>query len=531
MTIPSNIESLTAAELRTLVIELLERVADLSRIVLEQREEIARLKGLKGRPDIKPPSGPSGMEKASRSASSKTGKRRGGGPKTARRTIHEDCVIEAAVPEGSRFKGYEDFVVQDLVVRSHVTRYRRERWVTADGRQVLAPLPVGVGGGHFGPALRRFVLAQYHECQVTMPRLLVQLRSIGIDISKRQLVRLLIGGQDKFVEEARDVLRTGLTAAAWISVDDTGARHRGRNGVCTQIGNAFFTAFRTTQSKSRLNFLDCLRAGHTDYVINAEALAYMAGRSLSGAVIAQLAGHTLQHFDDEAAWMTHLASLAIADLAVTPNPVAIATQGALWGAITDHGFLAGTVVLSDDAGQFNVGHHALCWIHAERLVHKLEAFTEKDRRARDTVRALIWWYYRDLIAYRSDPTPRRKAQMKARFNRIFKRRTGFATLDRLLKRLLANKAELLVVLDRPDIPLHTNGSENDIRCFVTKRKISGGTRSDIGRDCRDAFLSLLKTCNKLGIRFWDYLGERLAVPDHIAVVPLPDIIRARYATA
>ena len=121
--------------------------------------------------------------------------------------------------------------------------------------------------------------------------------------------------------------------------------------------------------------------------------------------------------------------------------------------------------------------------------------------------------------------------MKTRFDRIFKRRTGFATLDRLLKRLLANKAELLVVLDRPDIPLHTNGSENDIRCFVTKRKISGGTRSDIGRDCRDAFLSLLKTCNKLGISFWDYLGERLAVPDHIALVPRPDIIRARYAPA
>ena len=78
--------------------------------------------------------------------------------------------------------------------------------------------------------------------------------------------------------------------------------------------------------------------------------------------------------------------------------------------------------------------------------------------------------------------------MRARFDRIFKRRTGFATLDRLLARLHANKAELLMVLDRPEIPLHTNGSENDIRCHVTKRKISGGTRSDTGRDCRDAFL-------------------------------------------
>ena len=187
--------------------------------------------------------------------------------------------------------------------------------------------------------------------------------------------------------------------------------------------------------------------------------------------------------------------------------------------------------VSDDAGQFNVGRHALCWIHAERLVHKLEAFTEEGRRAKETVRALIWWYYRDLIAYQANPTPRRRAEMKARFDRIFKRRTGFATLDRLLKRLFANKPELLVVLDRPGIPLHTNGSENDIRCFVTKRKISGGTRSDAGRDCRDAFLGLLKTCNKLGIRFWDYLGARLAVPDGSTIEPLPDIIRMRAALA
>src|SRR5262249_39823058 len=81
----------------------------------------------------------------------------------------------------------------------------------------------------------------------------------------------------------------------------------------------------------------------------------------------------------------------------------------------------------------------------------------------------------------------------------------FVTLDRLLARLHANKAELLKVIERPDIPLHTNGSENDIRCHVTRRKVSGGTRSDLGRDARDTFLALAKTCAKLGISFWNYL--------------------------
>ena len=123
--------------------------------------------------------------------------------------------------------------------------------------------------------------------------------------------------------------------------------------------------------------------------------------------------------------------------------------------------------------------------------------------------------------------PRRRTELRARFDRIFKRQTGFATLDRLLARLHAKKPELLLVLDHPQIPLHTNGSENDIRCQVTRRKISGGTRSDIGRDCRDAFLSLAKTCAKLGIAFWDYLGARLATPGNSPVQYLPEIVTAR----
>ena len=158
-------------------------------------------------------------------------------------------------------------------------------------------------------------------------------------------------------------------------------------------------------------------------------------------------------------------------------------------------------------------------------------YTEHSRMAQQTLRALIWWFYRDLLAYQREPSRRRKAEMRARFDRIFKRRTGFVTLDRLLARLHANKAELLMVLDRPHIPLHTNGSERDIRCHVIKRKISGGTRSDAGRDCRDAFLGLAKTCAKLGIAFWDYLADRLEIPNQPAVQSLPALVEQRCASA
>ena len=162
--------------------------------------------------------------------------------------------------------------------------------------------------------------------------------------------------------------------------------------------------------------------------------------------------------------------------------------------------------------------------HAERLVHKLDTFTDLHRTAQQRMRKLIWNFYADLKLYRANPSKNRRVVLRARFDRIFRRRTGFVTLDRLLARLQANKAELLMVLQRPEIPLHTNGSENDIRCQVIRRKVSAGTRSDTGRD---AFLGLVKTCAKHGIAFWGYLGSRLRVPGQPPIPPLPNFVRCR----
>src|SRR3954451_11991443 len=385
MSAPEKIalSGLPRGELEALVERLLEENAALRRAVAGLQAEVATLKGVKRRPEVKP----SGMKKATEPGPTGTGRGRGAkGSKGARVTVHEERVVAAAdVPAAARFKGYEDFLVQDLVLRPRVVRLRRERWLTPDGRTVVAPMPAGITG-HFGPELRRFVLAQYHQGQVTVPRLVAQLRAIGILVSKRQVVRLLNQGQDAFLAEAREVLRAGLATADWISVDDTGARHRHRNGVCTQLGNGHFAAFATTGSKSRLNFLEVLRAGFADYVINAEALAYMRRRSLAGSVIASLAQHPEHHFADEAAWSAHLERLRITALTVTPDPVRIATEGAVWGSIQAHGLLPDTVILSDDAGQFALDRHALCWVHAERLVHKLDTFTDRQHAAQQLVR-------------------------------------------------------------------------------------------------------------------------------------------------
>ncbi len=190
---PPDIEALDLDGLKRLVLQLLEEVESLKVENAALREEIARLKGLKGRPKL----APSGMEEAwARRGANQGGTGRRGG-KLKRLVIDEERVIGARVPAGSRFKGYEDYVVQDLILRPHVIRFRRERWLTPAAKTIVAPLPAGIAG-HYGPELRRYVLAQYHQGQVTVPRLVGELNDLGLDISKRQVMRLLIEGQDGY---------------------------------------------------------------------------------------------------------------------------------------------------------------------------------------------------------------------------------------------------------------------------------------------------------------------------------------------
>lgn len=210
-------------------------------------------------------------------------------------------------------------------------------------------------------------------------------------------------------------------------------------------------------------------------------------------------------FADLAAWQARLRQLGI----TRPRHVRIASEGALLGSLIAHGVSADLVILSDGAGQYDVLAHAACWIHAERPLARLIPYSEKHREAIATVRRGIWELYQDLKAYRQHPEPSRRRDLESRFEALCGQRTGFPSIDGVLKGMRKHRAALLRVLDRPEIPLHTNLSESHLRDYVKKRKISGSTRSELGRQARDTFASLKKTCRELGVNFWAYLQDRV----------------------
>ncbi len=500
-----------------------EQIHLLKEQVHEFKDEIARLKGEKPRPKIRP----SSLEKP-KDESSQEGTGRGKRPGSSKRnktrelTIHETIKIPPdTIPKGSRFKGYEDYTVQDLVLETHNTMYRVERWETPDGEVIRGKLPTKGCNSHFGLTLVSFILYQYYHAHVTQPLIWEQLLEYGVDISKGQVNRIITEGHDHFHREKDDILKVGLEVSSYLHTDDTGARHQGKNGNCTHIGNSYFAWVESTSSKNRINFLQLLRAGNMDYVLNSDGLAYMAAHRMPHDPLNQLAALKDHVYSNEAEWMALLSCLGI----TKSSHVRIATEGALLGSVIHHGIHPDVVIVSDDAGQFNVLRHALCWVHAERLIHKLVGFTDEHRLAVAAKRSEIWDFYAELKAYKQAPTVDKKAELDRQFDTIFKDKTCYVTLNRALMRLHKNKAELLLVLDRPDIPLHNNESERDIREYVKKRKISGSTRSDLGRRCRDTFASLKKTCRKLHVSFWQYLKDRVSGSNTVPL--LPEMIRQR----
>jgi len=503
----------------------LNAIAQLQEENQRLKDEIAMLKGQKPRPKI-PPSALEGA-KSKDKQNDKNKLFRGKHPrrkKTAHLEIHaRNRIKPESIPAGAVFKGCQKFAVQDIILRPYNTIYELERWQLPDGTYLTGKLPENIQG-HYGPQLVCYILHQYYGCRVTEPLLFVQLKEIGVLISEGQLSNILIQAKEAFHQEKNELLPAGIAATGQVKVDDTGARHRGHNGYSTIIGNEYFTYIVSTDSKSRINFLQVLHGDSPRYLINEDTMEYIESIKpshwLGGYLLLQAKNCSMNQTE----WEAFLLGINIR----SNGDVKLVTEAALFASLIANGIPKDLGVHGDDAGQFNVFVRSLCWIHEERHYRKLIPLDDATRQAIEQVRGEIWNLYKRLQEYQLAPSENLKVKLSTGFDDLFlNKKTTSPTLNHQLAKTYAKKAELLRVLERPETPLHNNGTETDAREMVVKRKISGGTRSEEGQKCRDTFISIKKTCVKLGICFLRFLEDRIG---RLSEIPrLAHIILARSA--
>lgn len=517
-----QIPTILEEELTPTVKALLDIVSQCVQIIESQKieiqllkDEIARLKGRSPKPKIKASTLDEDLIKKKRRSRKERKKRQ----KKSTTTFQEVKLKPDILPAGSKFKGYKNYTVQNIEIQSQTILYRRECWISSEGNSIVASLPDYVHG-HYGIELKQHILHLNYDLNVPQELILDSLYELGIKISAGQLNNILTEGHDVFHNEKEALLETGLNVSSYISVDDTGARHNGKNGYCTHIGNEVFSYFKSTESKSRVNFLKILRGRDRDYVLSEDSFEYMSLQNLPPDKKNRLIRKLNKKFADDKEWDEFLKMVGIR----SEKEVRIVTEAALIGSILSHGINKDLVILSDDAGQFEIVLvlHALCWLHAERKLAGIVPINDYQKKIVDDIRGMVWNFYQALKEYKQSPAKDTKLLLESQFDTIFTQKTEFEDINKALSLIQQNKKELLLVLERPEVPLHNNISENSIRIYVTKRKIHGGTRSELGRQCRDTFMSLKKTCRKSGISFREYILDRLA--DKGSIPPLSKIL-------
>jgi hypothetical protein len=453
------------------------------------------------------------------------------GQKSSKKLVADKDIIlkidASKLPKEARFNGYEDYYVQDLIIKKEVICYKRARYILPDGRSILAPLPNNVQDS-FGNTLKTFIAHQYHVARTPKNKIKELLEDLGIAISEGQIHNILMELADKLKKESELILKEGLKSDQ-IRTDDTGARHKKMNYYTTVIQNKFFAYFKTESSKSRKNFLRILQGSNIKYVFNEAAYNYMHELGIKSEVISKLFIHKDIEFASLNEFEKVLSVLGIDKYTTGQNVLKTIEEAALLGGVFSIGVNLNAVLMSDNAPQFKkiFATHALCWVHMIRSISKIVPATEKESKEINWVLDSIWAFYKKLKTYQDKPNIEQNNGLIEEFDQIFGQTVESQSLLESLYTFKKYKKALLCVLEHPKTPLHNNSSESDIRPAVIKRKISGPTRSEQGRIARDSGLTVTKTSRKLGISPWKYLND--SISNNPEISQLSKIVAERVA--
>jgi len=501
-----TLQALDRESLIQIVLNLQEEIHDHRIALQELKDELRRLRGEKGRPRLNP-AVPDEASKEQSKRRTAQGRKSG---KIITVTRRERLAIDQRIlPNDAVFKGTRKILIQDIKILTDNVEFEIERFYSPSEKKTYeASLPLGYDGSFFGPGIRHLVLALHYQGRLPQKLLQTLLSGMGVLISEGEISALLLksGG---FEEEQAAARQAGTEKHDYQHIDDTGARLAGKNGATIVTGNESFVAYRTGPQKDRLSALKALCGTDTlAYRIDDEAIVYVRKKLPTTTLDAVLAKFKNQFFPTDSNFETSV--MRHPDiLRFRPSALRYVREAAAIAAFRTQGSTLRLVC--DDAGQFKglTKFLQLCWVHVGRHFKDLDPLTPDFRRILAGFLSATWAYYDKLKAYKLAPTKRAKKMLFREFDKIFKPDTGYYALDRRIKKVLSQKAELLTVLEFPHTPLHNNPCELDTREKVVQRKIRNCHRSLAGAKASDIFLGLMGTCRKNNISFWDYLKDRI----------------------
>ena len=519
-----NLDAISDPATREVVRQLLNiieaQAAEIAALRAENqqlRDEVARLKGGSGKPNVKPSVQPPSTDHSSE-AERHTRTPRGKPKKNETLTVTREqrCVVDpATLPEGARFNGTRACIAQNLIFQVEVIRFLREEWfVPATNQTILAPLPPGYHGG-FSPSIQTLIPALGHDTSnVSQPALLHFLRTLGVSIGAGTVARLLADSTGRWAEEAEAIHQAGLASGAWVATDQTSTRVDGQNEVCHVVGNALFTSYHTRPGGTRQDVLAVLWGQELRFRLNDEAVAWLEQTSLPVALRTRLLLALPWERDlTSAELQQQLTAAGITlgrqQLQQVCDALAVAAYHAQSSVpIVDW-------LLSDDATVYDhlSTGHGLCWVHDWRHYAKLRPVVASHLRELQAYRKQYWELYRALLKYRLSPSEGERGRLRAAFDTLVAYKTDYAALEERIGKTADKREQLLAVLELPELPLHNNDMELAARRRVRKRDVSFGPQSRVGARAWDTFQTIAATAAKLGVGLFHYLRDRLVNPE------------------
>ncbi|NJD02352.1 MAG: transposase [Ruminiclostridium sp.] len=524
-------ESQTIRILLHIIEELNEEVQALKAELQKTRDELNNLKGEQGKPKFPVPKQNKDVssENERRNPTSRDERKSKEKLSKIKIDVIEDCKVDPSVlPGDAEFKYYDTVVVQDIIITTKNTAYRKEVWYSpSQHRTYRGELPHGIEG-EFGNGVKSLIITLKHASNVSEPKIHEFLENIGIFISPATISRILTKNLETFHQEKADIFEAGLKSTRYQQIDDTGAKVNGQNQYVEILCNPFYTAYFTIPAKDRLSILDILQGSKPrSYYFNEEAFTLLESFGLPKIIISKMRDNALDKVLDEKQ-MQHLID------GIFHNPdkgknirTRIMEAGAIAAYHNRKDFPVVKVLLSDDARQFKklTEEQALCWIHDGRNYKKLEPIVPLHKKELEDYLSLYWNYYRKLLQFKEKPTQENAEQLSADFDILVSTKTNYGALNERIEKTKENKSELLLTLKYPEIPLHNNAAELGARSQVRKRDVSLHTMTKDGTRASDTFMTIVHTAKKLGVSVFDYISDR--VSKSFKMPSLAEMIKAK----